>query len=192
MSNTYSKETLRYPTKGIVLEDNLWEFGKEKTKCKVNIPVLMPLQEAAETTKETVLKTNKKIKNKTVNETVNYVEIYLPDSVYTYPTEADLENSEATVLGASKSNPIRTEKNGETKRGLTRIIKKNTAIILIFIDGKADPGNIKCLGKFDDYEPEKIMDGGNTGGISKLTEASALRTSGANRTSMKDRTSYIN
>lgn len=175
MANTYSTETLRYPTKGVVIEDNIWEFGKPKTKSKVNIPVLMPLQEPAETTRETTKKTNPKIKNKEVSKTANYIEIYLPDSVYTYPTELELENENPTIRGASKKNPKRTEDNGETTKGLSRIVKKNTAVILVFIDGKADPGNIKCIGKFDDYEEERILNGANTGGITKLTETSALR-----------------
>lgn len=175
MSNSYSIDALRYPTKGIVLEDNIWEFGKPKTKSKVNIPILMPLQEPAETTLETTKKSNSKIKDKEVKKSANYIEIYLPDSVYTYPTEVELENEKPTIRGASKKNPKRTDENGETIDGLSRIVRKNTAVILIFIDGKADPGNIKCIGKFDDYEEEKILNGANTGGITKLTEISATR-----------------
>lgn len=177
MANSYSEEVLRYPTKGIVIEDNIWAFGKPKTKTKINIPVLMPLQEKAETTKETIKKTNSKIKNKEVEKTANYIEIYLPDSVYTYPTELDdLPNESPTIKGASKKNSKRTDENGETIKGLSRIVKKNTAVILIFIDGKADPGNIKCIGKFDDYEEERILNGANTGGITRTTSESATRT----------------
>ena len=114
---------------------------------------------------------------KEVEKTANYIEIYLPDSVYTYPTELDdLSNESPTIRGASKKNPKRTDENGETIKGLSRIVKKNTAVILIFIDGKADPGNIKCIGKFDDYEEERILNGANTGGITRTTSESATRT----------------
>lgn len=176
MANKYSMDALKYPVKGIVIEDNIWEFGKPKTKSKVNIPILMPLQEPAETTIVTEKKTNKKIQNREIKKSANYIEIYLPDSVYTYPTELELENEEPTIRGASKKNPKRTETNGETTKGLSRIVRKNTAVVLLFIDGKADPGNIKCLGKYDDYEEERILNGVNTGGITKLTEESATRT----------------
>ena len=173
MASRYSKEILKHPTKAIVLEDNIWEFGKAKEKAKINIPVLMPLQEPAETTKVTTRKTNKKIKNKKVERTVNYVEIYLPDSVYTYPTTADIPNDNPTLIGASKNNPKNTGENGETKRGLTRIVKKNTMLTVLIIDSIALADNIKVLGKYDDYDEPKLLEG-NTGGMSALTIASAI------------------
>lgn len=189
MANKYSEDALKYPVKGIVMEDNIWEFGKAKRKCKVNIPVLMPLQDPAETTKQVEKKTNAKIKDKTTDKTANYIEIYLPDSVYTYPTDTELENENATIKGASKSNPKRTADNGETKNSLARVIKKNTAIVLIFVNGRCDPGSIKCLGKYDDYEKSKVLKG-NTGGISNLTATSALRTAKKNYTVKYSRTAY--
>lgn len=174
MASKYSKNILKYPTKAIVIEDNVWAFGKAKKKAKINIPALMPLQKAAETTLVTVKKTNKKIKNKKVEKTKNYIEIYLPDSIYTYPTVAEIKNDSATLRGASWKNPKRTDDNGQTKKALTRIVKKNTRLMITFIDSVAMADNIKVLGKFDDYEEEKKKLG-NLGGMSDLTIDSALR-----------------
>ena len=174
MASRYGTNVLKYPTKAIVLEDNIWEFGKAKEKAKINIPMLMPLQEPAETTLMSVKKSNKKIKNKKVEKTVNYVEIYLPDSVYTYPTMGEVSNEDPTLYGASEENPLNTGENGPKKKGLTRIVKKNTMLMIIFIDSIALADNIKVIGKFDDYEEEKKKRG-NTGGMSELTISSALR-----------------
>ncbi len=155
MASRYSKKILEGPTKAIVIENNIWAFGKAKEKAKINIPALMPLQKAAETTTVTKKKTNKKIKNKVVEQTLNYIEIYLPDSIYTYPTTAEIVNDEATIKGASWKNPKRTDDNGQTKKALTRIVRKNTQLMITFIDGIALSDNIKVLGKYDDYEEEK-------------------------------------
>lgn len=174
MASKYSKNILKYPTKAIVIEDNIWAFGKAKKKAKINIPALMPLQKPAETTLVTVKKTNKKIKNKAVEKTINYIEVYLPDSIYTYPTTAEITNDEATLKGASWSNPKRTEDNGQTKKALTRIVKKNTRLMITFIDSVAMADNIKILGKYDDYEEEKKKKG-NLSGMTDLTISSALR-----------------
>lgn len=176
MATRYSETIMQFPTKGIVMEDNIWEYGKPKKKAKVNIPAMMPLQDPAETTVVTKKKSNKGIIDKSVDKTVNYVEIYLPDSVYTYPTESELENEEPEIIGASKKNPKRTEENGETKTGLARIVKKNTRLIVLVIDGIAIADNIKVIAKFDDYEEEKLMKAAEFGGsISELTRESALR-----------------
>jgi hypothetical protein len=187
MSSQYSKEAVKYPTKGIVLEDNFWNYGQKKTKTKVNIPVIMPLQEPAETTIKTEKKTNSRIKDTKVEQTVNYVEIYLPDFVYTYPTEEEIDNANKTLHGATSDyvpegsdTPLDNGSNGEFVKGLARVVRKNTRLIIIFIDGQATPGNIKCIGGFDDAEEEKAMAlaltaNGNTGGISELTAVSATR-----------------
>ena len=184
---SYSKEILKYPTKAIVVEDNFWYYGKQKTKTKINIPAIMSLQEPADTTTVSTKKTNKMIKDTYVQKTLNYVEVYVPDACYTYPTEEEIKNDKQTVFGATKdyipegkSKPIDNGINGEKVTGMARVIRKNTRLIVIFIDGEATADNIKVLCKFDDAAEEENLVAsynklGNTGGISNLTASSAIR-----------------
>ena len=158
MASKYFDDIKGFPTKGIVMEENIWPFGQFKEKAKINIPVLLPLQEPAETTKYVKKKSNAGIADREIEETHNYVELYLPDSIYTFPTEAEMENEECTIRGASKDNPKRTEENGETIEGLTRIVKKNTELMLFIIDGIPKITNIKILGRFDDIEEAELKE----------------------------------
>ena len=177
MASKYSQEIVKIPTKGIVLEDNVWEFGKPKKKAKINIPALLPLQEPSEIVKKSVRKTNAGIVEKVVERTLNYIEIYLPDSLYTYPTDYEVENEEPEIRGASKENPKRTEKNGETKPGLVRLVKKNTQLMLIIMDAVAIEDNIRIIGKYDDFDPEKeeAEESKLAGYVSTSTRKSAKR-----------------
>ena len=171
MASKYFEGIKGLPTKGIVLEDSVWPFGQAKEKAKINIPVLLPLQEPAETTKYVKKKSNAGIMDRGVEETHNYVELFLPDSVYTFPTDAEVENENCTIRGASKENPKRTEENGETTEGLTRIVKKNTRLMLFIIDGIPIADNIKILGRFDDFEEDAEPQESNFGSEPISSEA---------------------
>ena len=188
MSSPYSNKIIQYPTKGVVIEDNFWYYGKPKTKAKVNIPAIMTLQEPSEPIIITEKKTNGRIHDKEVDKTLNYLEMYIPDFLYTFPTEEDLANNNQTVFGASKKykHPISKKKmnsgkKGSTVKGMARVVRKNTRIIIIFLDGLAKAGNIICIGRLDDLQGDEDIEElalatlGNTGGISKLTAKSAMR-----------------
>ena len=171
MASKYFDKIKGFTTKGIVMEDSVWPFGQAKEKAKINIPVLLPLQEPAETTKYVKKKSNAGITDRGVEETHNYIELFLPDSVYTFPTDAEVENENCTIHGASKENPKRTEENGETTEGLTRIVKKKTRLMLFIIDGIAIADNIKILGRFDDFEEEPEPQESNFGAEPLTKEA---------------------
>ena len=186
-SRPYGEKVLEHPTIATVIEDNYWYYGKPKTKAKINIPAIMTLQEPAEPTTFTEKKSNSRIKDQTVDKTVNYVEIFVPDSCYTYPSERKVKNDKKTLHGATadyipegKTKPLDNGTNGEKKLAMVRVLPKNTRLTILFIDGEATIENIKVLGKFDDAT--EVVDPslagnklGNTGGISKLTASSATR-----------------
>lgn len=186
-SRPYGAKALDYPTKAIVIEDNYWYYNKPKTKAKVNIPAIMTLQEPAEPTTFTEKKSNSRIKDQSIDKTLNYVEIFVPDSCYTYPREEKVKNDKKTLHGATsdyipegKTKPLDNGTNGEKKLAMVRVLPKNTRLTIIFIDGEASVDNIKVLGKFDDameITDESLAGNklGNTGGISNLTAKSATR-----------------
>ena len=80
MSSKYSEIATGMTTLAVVIEDNIWEYGKKKKKAKINIPILMPLQEQVPTV-TVVERYSKRIKKKKVEKTVNYLEIFLPDTL---------------------------------------------------------------------------------------------------------------
>lgn len=178
----YFDKIKSFSTKGVVIEDNIWYFGKPKEKAKVNIPTLLPLQEPSEITKFIKKASNIFIKDSSVQQTRNYIEIYLPDSLYTYPSEGDVENENPKIRGASKNNKKRTANNGETKEGLVREVKKNTEIMLFFIDGKVEHKNIKILGRYDDFDEEAALQYSNYGNkLSSSAKQSGTRYGSAKR-----------
>lgn len=171
MASDYSNKSVTFPTLAVVMEENIWEYGKEKTKAKINIPVLMPLQELAPTVsmKENL---NSLVKDKKIEKTVNYVEIFLPDSLYTYPVEGNVKNKNQKLYGAKSTNKLDNGKNGSKVKGMIRKVDQYTKLVILIVDGEARAENIKVLFKFDDYENEN---GGKKNGVSQLTNKSALR-----------------
>lgn len=169
-SSNYLKKIIQYSMRGVVLEDNIWYFGEPKEMAKVNVPMLFPEQEPAEIVKYIKKKTNRHIADEAAPEALNYIEIYLPDNMYTFPTDGDVVNPHPKIKGAKKTNPKRTKNNGETKEGLIRIVKKNTEIMLFFLNGIPTYDNIKVLGRYDDFDKEAEMQTSNFG---NRTSASA-------------------
>lgn len=163
--------------RGVVMEDNIWYFGEPKEMAKINVPMLLPGQEPAEITKFIKKPSNRHIIN--VNnppEALNYIEIYLPDNMYTFPTDGDVINKNPKIKGAKKTNPKRTKNNGETKEGLIRIVKKNTEIMLFFLNGIPTYDNIKVLGRYDDFDKEAAIQESNFGSrVSGATKAAGTR-----------------
>lgn len=186
-SLSYGSQALNYPTKAIVVEDNYWYYGKPKTKAKINIPAVMTLLDPSEPTSWIEKKSNKRIKDRTIEKTLNYVEIFVPDSCYTYPSENKIKNDKQTLHGATEdyipeghTKPLDNGTNGEKKLSMVRVLPKNTRLMIIFIDGQAMVDNIKVIGKFDDAVEtiDEALAGTllqNTGGISNLTASSAVR-----------------
>ena len=160
---------------GIVLEDNIWRYGDPKTKSKIYIPLLSPM-ESREELSSTVNIKRRLIKNaKLQNEKINYIEVYIPDNIYTIPQEFDILNDDMTIRGAKKNDPRLDGTNGRYINNLTRIVPKNTRLLISFMD-PSDESEIKIIGKADDYEEEKIkLNGGQLYGIDATTYKSALR-----------------
>ena len=144
--------------------------------AKINIPMLLPGQEPAEITKYLRKKSNRHISDISEPEALNYIEIFLPDNMYTFPTDGDVANPHAKIKGAKKTNPKRTKNNGETKEGLIRIVKKNTEIMLFFLNGELTYDNIKVLGRYDDFDKEAALQESNFGSrVSGATKAAGTR-----------------
>lgn len=179
MANRYEKEVLGYSTIAVVLEDNIWEFGKAKKKAKINIPLLMPLQEPSSAVKVVEIK-NPKVGQVKVKETRNYIELYLPDNLYTYPTEGDVKNANRTLFGAKKGNKADTGKNSATKKGLIRMVEKDTKLVITVVDGYALEENVKILFKFDDFDEDNVGYAEDSHhGVNKSDKAAATRSSGS-------------
>lgn len=160
---------------GIVLEDNIWRYGDPKTKAKIYIPLLSPMESRDELSSTINIK-RRIIKNaKLQNEKINYIEVYIPDSIYTIPQEFDILNDDMKIRGAKKNDPRLDGTNGRYINNLTRIVPKNTRLLISFMD-PSDESEIKIIGKADDYEEEKIkLNGGDLYGIDTITYKSALR-----------------
>ena len=80
-----------------------------------------------------------------------------------------------TIRGAKKNDPRLDGTNGRYINNLTRIVPKNTRLLISFMD-PSDESEIKIIGKADDYEEEKIkLNGGQLYGIDATTYKSALR-----------------
>jgi hypothetical protein len=183
----YGIKRLDYPTRAIVIEDNYWYYGKPKTKAKISIPAIMTLQERPEPISFIEKKSNSRIKDKTVDKTLNYIEMYVPDNCYTYPSETKAKNDHQTLHGATEdyipeghTKPLDNGTNGEKKLKMVRVLPKNTRLMIVFIDGEARIENIKIIGKYDDAmeitdQALSVNKLGNTGGISSLTIQSAIR-----------------
>lgn len=186
-NGVYSEVTLSYPTKAIVIEDNYWYYGEPKTKVKINIPAIMALQEPVETTMFTEKRSNPRIVDASIDKTVNYIEVYVPDSCYTYPTEDMVNNNNKTLHGATSTyvpdghtKPLDNGTNGEKVLKMVRILPKNTRLVVLFLDGEAKADNIVVICKYDDATeyPDASLNSnmlGNTGGISNITAKSATR-----------------
>ncbi len=190
---SYSKDLLKEPTIATVIEDSFWYYGKAKPKAKVNIQKVLTLQETVEPTLYTEIKSNSKVRDQQVKKTVNYIEMYIPDEYYTYPSEQKVKNDKQTLHGATAdyipeghTKPLDNGKNGEKKLTMARVIYKNTRFTVTFIDGEinesenGDNKSIKIIGRTDDAvesEDATLIGNklGNTGGISKLTASSATR-----------------
>ena len=171
MSSKYSEIATGMTTLAVVIEDNIWEYGKKKKKAKINIPILMPLQEQVPTV-TVVERYSKRIKKKKVEKTVNYLEIFLPDSLYTYPENSWVKNPNQKLYGAKASHYLDNGTNGAKRKGLTRIVHALTKIVIVIIDNDAKPQNIKVISKFDDYladEEEKEH------GVTKSARTAATR-----------------
>lgn len=173
MANRYEKQVLGYSTIAVVLEDNIWEYGKPKKKAKINIPLIMPLQEPSSAVKVVEIKNNK-VGPVKVRETQNFIEIYLPDNLYTYPTEGDVKNANRTLFGAKKGNAADNGKNSATKKGLVRMVEKDTKLVITVVDGYALEENVKILFKFDDFDENNV---GTKEDANGKKHADALRSS---------------
>ena len=173
MANRYEKEVLGYSTIAVVLEDNIWEFGKPKEKAKINIPLLMPLQEPSTAVKVVEIR-NPKVGPVKVRETQNYIELYLPDNLYTYPTEDNVRNANRKVLDNAKkklgaSTKISSDEKTAKKKGnkLIRMVEKDTKLVITVVDGYALEENVKILFKFDDFDENNVGVKESTNGADK-------------------------
>lgn len=137
-TNFYQELDLKYPEMGIVLEDTFWNYGDKKEKAKIGIPVLLPMESR-----------NSVSINKYKS---NYIEAYIPDAYYTYPTNETLVNKDPEIRGQREDKL--NGKKGTTITGLTRMIPKGTKVIIVFIGGNiSEP---KVIGKYDDQEQDEI------------------------------------
>jgi hypothetical protein len=170
-SKKYEKDIVSEPTIAVVLEDNIWEYGEKKKKAKINIPSLMPLQKIAESAVSLTVDTNDKVKQKKIEKTQNFIEIFLPDSLYTYPSEDKVKNKSQSLYGAKETNPANNGTNGKYVKSMVRRVNKETKLVIVVVDGYVREENIKVLFKFDDYEE------GRTGhhGVTNNTINAALR-----------------
>ena len=119
-TSTYENLDLKYPELGILLEDNIWNISGSKSKAKVNIPILLPLESGSSSgaTSTTYKKTSGNIANtKNSYQSSNYILLDIPS--YMYPS---------------------ANKDGN------RIFKKGTKFIVVFIGGSIAPHNIKIIG----------------------------------------------
>lgn len=192
MANKYEQSVLGFPTIAVVMEDSIWEFGKKKEKAKINIPAIMPLQEPSSAVK--FVTKHKKGKLLVVPETQNYIELFLPDDLYTFPVEGGTKinpksgsfgnkvthgsgSAAESSSGGSKGTISGSSKAAKTKKkSLYRIVEKDTKLVIIVIDGYAVEENIKILFKYDDFD-ENNMGAKESGhhGLSTASKNAALR-----------------
>lgn len=166
----FLKNIIGHPIKGVVIEDNIWEYGKEKEKAKVYIMDLTPLQEPPEYIRFEEEKSGR-IRDTEMEMTRNYIEMLLPDAVYTYPTEGMVENEEQTLFGATRDHPLNDGTNGAEIEGMVRIVPAGTVLMVLIIDGNVREENIHVLYKQDDYDENSEVHHGET----EHTRKAALR-----------------
>lgn len=153
-SKVYEKGILASPMIAVVLEDNVWPYGEEKLKAKINIPSLMPAQELPKKIVSFKEKTTALVEPVSIKHTQNFIEIFLPDELYTYPSENMEKNPSQSLFGAKSGHALDDGTNGKYKKGLVRRVDKETKLVIIVVGGRVREENIKVLFKYDDYEEE--------------------------------------
>ena len=173
MANKFTNRVLGLqPTIAVVMEDSIWEYGKEKEKAKINIEELMILQEPGPATKK-VRVTNGKVGQIKVEKTQNFIEMYLPDSLYTYPKEGEMEEADKQLFGAKKTTMKFVD--SESKK-MIRIVEAKTKLTIFVINGELKEENIKILGKYDDFDKNaKGKKEKHKNGLSPKSKEAALR-----------------